>query len=502
MEVLELTRQPTVEAWKLKQCIEKDPALTAKLLRVVNSALFGLSRSVSDLTQALAILGSKPLKLLVLGFSLPEKLFQQTSGEFLARYWQRTLVKAVAARELAAHMPRVSGDEAFIAALLQDLGILVLIHDLGAHYVVLREAAEAAGSDARLWERSALGFDHTQLSSRLLSHWQLPEAIVAAARLPASPDELASEACRQQPLRQLVYLADLLSQVLLDRRSEALQELLEGIRASTSLDEPQLARLVDELEQKVAQLAEVLSLELPGQVDYGELLKRAFAALTPLAASAAGELVQLRRQTSLEQADDWSQSTVGQSLKRRLTPRMAALAASMRTPAHAMERLRVEPSPAIVANSLPMECDASLVVSLASAITACRQRRVPISLMLASIDEASIDGLEHRDAVLARLASFCRGLDHVELRCHPLRGTSVAVVLANCDRQQAVRLGQRLLDAWRRQTADAAAPLSIGLAAVALAPRNFPAPELIAAASRCLSGAQSSGGNCLKSVEL
>src|SRR5687767_12344218 len=65
VEVLELTSEKVVDARKLKQCIEYDPALTAKLLRVVNSSLFGLSREVADLNQALAMLGTKPLKLLV-----------------------------------------------------------------------------------------------------------------------------------------------------------------------------------------------------------------------------------------------------------------------------------------------------------------------------------------------------------------------------------------------------------------------------------------------------
>src|SRR5687768_15634427 len=70
MRVLELTTSPTVNVKALKDCIENDPALTSKVLRVVNSSLFGLSREVTNLNQALALLGTTPLKLLVLGFSL------------------------------------------------------------------------------------------------------------------------------------------------------------------------------------------------------------------------------------------------------------------------------------------------------------------------------------------------------------------------------------------------------------------------------------------------
>lgn len=508
VEVLELTRQPTVEAWKLKQCIEKDPALTAKLLRVVNSALFGLSRSVSDLNQALAILGTKPLKLLVLGFSLPEKLFQEAAGEFLARYWQRTLVKAVAARELAPHMPRVSGDEAFIAALLQDIGLLVLIHDLGTDYVRLMEAAEAEGSDPRAWERRTLGFDHTQLSSRLLSQWQLPEAIVAAARAPASPDELDCEACRQQPLRQIVYLADLLARVLLDQRPEALQELLEAIRVSTTLDEPQLATLVDDLAAKVSQLAEVLSLDLPGDANYGDLLKQAYAELSPIAASAACELIQVRRQASLEQAEPEADSDAADNLKRRISQRAAAHPGT-RTEVSSDERPKPAGNSGRTAPAL--ENDQRLLTSLGSAIAACRQRRVPISLVLARLSQRNASHTQGEvvaELAVGALTGICRNLDHGELRCYPLTDGSVAVVLGDCDRQHAVRLAQQILDAWRRHAESGNAAvgggwsLSIGLAALALAPRNFPAQELLTSASRCLSGAQSSGGNCLKSMEL
>jgi hypothetical protein len=84
----------------------------------------------------------------------------------------------------------------------------------------------------------------------------------------------------------------------------------------------------------------------------------------------------------------------------------------------------------------------------------------------------------------------------------------VAVLLADCERQQAVRLSQPLLDGWRRAAEETSYPgvagtsISIGLAAVTLAPRNFPAADLVASAARCLSGARSSGGNCLKSIEL
>ena len=126
-KVIELTSNPKVDTHALKECIQTDPALTAKLLRVVNSSLFGLSREVSDLNQALALLGTKPLKLLVLGFSLPEGLFREVAKDQLQWYWSTTLARAVAARAISEKFYESPGDDSFLAALLQDIGVLVLL---------------------------------------------------------------------------------------------------------------------------------------------------------------------------------------------------------------------------------------------------------------------------------------------------------------------------------------------------------------------------------------
>ncbi len=496
MQVLELTRQPTVNAWHLKQCIEIDPALTAKLLRVVNSPLFGLTRSVADLSQALAILGTKPLKLLVLGFSLPEGLFHNVGREALSRYWRRTLIKAVAARELAPHLPRVSEDEAFIAALLQDIGSLVLLQHLGSEYLLLLETAEATGNDERALERLTLGFDHTELSARLLEHWQLPEAIVAAARMPDLPGEEGCESRRQPPLRQVVYLADLLAHVLLSPRPDTLQKLLSGIHGLTTLNETQLAKLTKNLSTKVSQLADVLSLEPADGLDCEELLSQAYAQLGPIAASAAAELVSARRQLALEQAEEWSHSEASQGLRRKIASR----AMPSPTPVAAGEweaatTVMEEESPAI---------DERLLRRLTAAIAECRQRRAPLSLLMVQLDRSEMLA----ESVVARLSTWCKSLEHAELSCHWLSESCLAVTLPDCDRPQAVRLAQQLLNSWRRLSeASSTAPwsgssLSLGLAALALAPRNFAPQDLISRAARCLSGARSSGGNCLKSIEL
>src|SRR5256885_1402829 len=101
VEILQLTGDGEVDRPALKRCLENDPALTTRILKAVNSSLFGLTRKVSDLGQALALLGVKPLKMLVLGFTLPSELTAQMDKEVLGHYWRHTLLKAAAYRELS-----------------------------------------------------------------------------------------------------------------------------------------------------------------------------------------------------------------------------------------------------------------------------------------------------------------------------------------------------------------------------------------------------------------
>ena len=134
MHLLDLTGRPGVDSAQLKACIEQDPALTAKVLRTVNSSLFGLSNPVADLAQAVTMLGIQPLKLLVLGFSLPEGLLQNQSAHVLSWYWRRTLTKAVAARAVCERLKHAPGDEAFVVGMLADIGLLAFAQAFGEPY--------------------------------------------------------------------------------------------------------------------------------------------------------------------------------------------------------------------------------------------------------------------------------------------------------------------------------------------------------------------------------
>ena len=165
VRVVELAQQSEIDTVALRESIETDPALTGKILRVANSSLFGLSQQVVNVGQAFALLGAKTVRVLVLGFSLPEGLLCNVEAHVLSRYWRQAALKAISAREISRQIWGLPGDEAFLAGLLQDIGMLALIQDLGSPYVQFLERIFAEGDCLHRLERETLGFDHTELSA-------------------------------------------------------------------------------------------------------------------------------------------------------------------------------------------------------------------------------------------------------------------------------------------------------------------------------------------------
>ena len=509
MEVLELTESSKVDTQALKQCLEADPALTCKVLRVVNSSLYGLCREVSDLNQALALLGTKPLKLLVLGFSLPAGLFEGIVGDVLLRYWRHTLVKAVAAREIAETFWRRAGDEPFIAGLLQDLGALLLIQELGDPYVRFLEEVVGRQVEIAELERQSLGFEHTELTARLLHHWKLPSLLVDAVSLSKTPRP--NENTPVAAVQQILRLAELVARLLADGQQDALSLLLEEGHRACGMKRSAVEELVAGLEEKVQQLADTLNVDLAGGTDYNELLQAAHGRLMDVAEEVAGDLTASVAATG---GKNGPMADVLTALARAATdvpsntdstedshPAPVAGDSSPSSPASQV-------APATGTTASTVIAPARLAAYVATAAAACRQARCPMSLMLVEMNQpesiALALGRHGFLQVRDRIGQVCRDVEHQQRACLPHGEIGFLVILSDCERQSAVRLGQGLIQTIRSLSNTEGPPISvsIGVASASLPPVNFDPELMLESADRCLYGARSSGGTMVKSIEI
>jgi len=514
LRVLELTNQPHVDVRALKDCIENDPALTAKVLRVVNSSLFGLSREVSDLNQALALLGTKPLKLLVLGFSLSDVVFSRFTGKILLRYWRHTLTKAIAAREIAERVCHVAGDEAFVAALLQDIGMLVLLQELGEPYAKLIRTAAASRDQLAQTEVQALGFDHTELTAHLLAHWGMSESLQQAVVVPR--DAEASATARGLP--RIVQLAHLLADLVVDGQLDRLDALLEASRTQEHLTQTQLAVLVESLQEKVAQLADTFSLELPPGMDYRDVLVHAQQKMAEVSTELATELVEQHRPTRAPTFEGAEVLTDVEHLSAIVAQFIAEPTAALSPVAAAHAATAATPRPHLSGFFSPCAPEPSdqqgevgerqLRDLLEWMVPSCRQSRRSLSLALIEISQ--FDTLRERvgPVAAAHLAELvqraCRRIDVPLARCVTLSDRAFALVMPDCDRQQATRAGRQLVEDLKRvipaRSSSTATVCGVGIATADGMAKNFSPDTLWDGARGCLSAAQLSGGHALKSI--
>jgi diguanylate cyclase (GGDEF)-like protein len=212
---LRLCQSEDLDLGQIAKVITNDPALSAKMLRLVNSPSYGLRQQVRTIPHALALLGVNAVRTLALSFSLAADMRGKSQpGIDLKAYWRRSVVSAVAARELAV----ASGlapvkEEAFLAALLQDIGRLALARVAPDIYGPLSERAGGDHVVLEMLERGELGADHAEVGHWLTSTWKLPVPLcfaVAHSHGLAPPEGTSPEVVR---LSRVVAVSGLLADV-------------------------------------------------------------------------------------------------------------------------------------------------------------------------------------------------------------------------------------------------------------------------------------------------
>lgn len=178
--IIELARDPDIEMGKVAKALSLDSALAIKVLRIANSPLYAQRRKSENLRQALVVLGLNATLTLALSFSLVKSLrSHKPNGISFPYYWQRALLAATAARALADAMRHPMAEEIFLAALLQDVGMLALDQAMPHLY----QAGETLQRDhAALVEHEKKGVqtDHAQVGGWLMRTWNLPERLHVA----------------------------------------------------------------------------------------------------------------------------------------------------------------------------------------------------------------------------------------------------------------------------------------------------------------------------------
>ena len=291
IKVLELTQQADVSVAAIANVIQKDPALTAKLLQTANSPLFGLAKKVASVQQATVILGLRTVKVMALGFSLVDALQAAPIGDFdYQLYWRRSLTTAAVAKLIARHCRAVRADECFVGGLLADIGVLAAYHCIPDLYTPVVARCRTERQPIQDVEAPLLGTTHAAVSAGLLRKWSLPDVLCDAVE--AHHGQVTAQLdARTQGLATLIHAAALLGELFCgDVDSGQLDAVKARCVQLVPIPPAALDQILDELHTAVDEMAALFRIEIGQSLSHETLRTQAMRQLAQISLAAEMDL--------------------------------------------------------------------------------------------------------------------------------------------------------------------------------------------------------------------
>ena len=275
IRVLELTADPDVKMDELAKEIQFDQGIAAKILRTVNSSFYGLRKRCSSIEHALVMLGLNPVKSLVLGFSLVSSVKGEEGDEFdYLGYWERGLTTAVASK-FAAEMAgnKMIADEAFLAGLFQDIGMVAMHRTIGQEYLAAIKSTDGDHAKLAKAELDAFEIQHAVVGAMMCENWKIPHEIVIPVRYHDRPTACPQE---QSQTARCVALGNMIHTVLqAENPTEPLRRTYSKAMSWIGLSESDVDELIKTTAETTKELGNLFSIDVGSVPDPEEVLAKA-----------------------------------------------------------------------------------------------------------------------------------------------------------------------------------------------------------------------------------
>jgi putative nucleotidyltransferase with HDIG domain len=209
-QIQKLIGNPNSNMAQIALVITRDQSIAARVVRLVNSAFYGLGNKISSIQQAIMLLGLNTVKNLVIGVSVV-KTFEGARNATLfdrEKFWLHSFACATGARLIAKKLGRDEPEDFFMAGLLHDIGILVLDQFFHEEFVTIVQRSLLTKTELTEVEKSVLGASHCEIGAFMAVKWRIPEYLALAIRHHHKPvfSEIETETFRL--ITAAVHVAD------------------------------------------------------------------------------------------------------------------------------------------------------------------------------------------------------------------------------------------------------------------------------------------------------
>jgi HD-like signal output (HDOD) protein len=227
--IVDSVSSPEVSVREIGEIIAGDPAISAKILHLVNSAFFGVGRNVSDVGEAVGLLGLDSIKYLVLSVELFQRFDQQKlncSGFQLEQSIDHCIRVGLLAKKIAIseHADKAVVDESYLSGFLHDVGKLILADNMPEEYKKVIDLQQAEQIPTNIAEHKIIGTDHGAVGAYLLGMWGFSDAVLESVAFHHSPN--CAEAPVFAPLTT-VYIANILDSTLTEVHANIVSERID-----------------------------------------------------------------------------------------------------------------------------------------------------------------------------------------------------------------------------------------------------------------------------------
>ncbi len=262
IKIIELVENPDATAQDLHKIISNDPALSARVLKVVNSAFYALPGQIASINRAIVLLGLNAVKNIAIAASLA-KLFRggRLSSEFEAKdLWKHSIAVGTGVRLLAERLDMGLPDEAFLAGLIHDIGIMVEMQTNRSKLIEVVESVKEGKSSFLEAEEGIIGATHEEFGYALCTKWKFPANLANVTGYHHRPLELDAEV---RTLSGLVNVADILA----GQGEAGYSGTVKGVEIDRSVfDELKLTEdIIEEVSEKLPEAAETADALLGGE---------------------------------------------------------------------------------------------------------------------------------------------------------------------------------------------------------------------------------------------
>ncbi len=259
IQIMQLCQRPDFAINELSQAISRDPALSAKLIKTVNSPFFGLSKKVTSVRRALVLLGANSVRTLAMTISVLGNLHTTREVQHHNWFWRRSLIAASVSRALARGYSFGDPELAFLAGLLQDIGVLSLMQALGRPYTHILTLTFRNHHESLIHERRSFNADHIEVGLWFAKRWSLPEEIRGAI---ASSHGKVS-AVGNLKINKWVSVSGPVADIFMGEGDrDDVYYAREQCRKVLNLDEADFESLLDEVARDLPALSRMLDVEL------------------------------------------------------------------------------------------------------------------------------------------------------------------------------------------------------------------------------------------------